>query len=238
MKYPVLITILSTLLALSSTSLHSASEGKHLFILSDQSNMARLDPAVSFIPAVEAEFGKEQVIVVHDAVGGSPIAMWYRGGQAAGVKKEQVGSFYDRLMEKVNVATQGQPLASVTFVWMQGERDLHEKVMNGDVYADYLRGLMAQLSADMGRKDINFVIGRLSDFGQNSPKGKKYPDWMKVRAAQVSVAEENPRYAWVDTDDLNNKGNSDDLHYLPDTYPILGQRFADKAIELIKQATP
>ena len=43
--------------------------GKHLFILSGQSNMDRLDPKVSFTPAVEAAFGKENVIVVKDSKG-------------------------------------------------------------------------------------------------------------------------------------------------------------------------
>ena len=48
-------------------------QGKHLFILSGQSNMARLKPENSFIPAVESKFGKENVIVVKHAKGGQPI---------------------------------------------------------------------------------------------------------------------------------------------------------------------
>ena len=53
-----------------------AEEGKHLFILSGQSNMAGMDPKLSFIPAVEEKFGKENVIVVKDAHGGRPIRDW------------------------------------------------------------------------------------------------------------------------------------------------------------------
>jgi len=47
------------------------------------------------------------------------------------------------------------------------------------------------------------------------------------------------RGAWVDTDDLNDGKNpqgkeiKNDLHYSVDGYKLLGQRFADKAIELI-----
>ena len=50
------ITILAACLLLPASALF-AGEGKHLFILSGQSNMAGLDPAVSFTPAVTAAFG-------------------------------------------------------------------------------------------------------------------------------------------------------------------------------------
>ena len=36
-------------------------EGKHLFILSGQSNMLGLKPEESFTPTIEAQFGKENV---------------------------------------------------------------------------------------------------------------------------------------------------------------------------------
>jgi arylsulfatase A-like enzyme len=44
----------------------SAEQKKHLFILSGQSNMAGLNPEISFTPAVETAFGKDNVIVVKD----------------------------------------------------------------------------------------------------------------------------------------------------------------------------
>jgi hypothetical protein len=230
--YSIIITLLLTL-----CTLHAVESEKHLFILTGQSNMVRLDPTVSFTPGVKAALGKENVIVVHHAKGGEPIAKWYKQATAAGVKASQVGEIYDELMVKVNDAIKGKELLSVSFIWMQGERDANSKVMNGDKYAKYLEGLIQQLSTDMGRDDINVVIGRISDFGTKHPSGmKKYADWAKVREAQVTVAESNPRYTWVDTDDLNDEGSkANDLHYFPATYKILGQRFADKAIELIRK---
>ena len=114
---------------------------------------------------------------------------------------------------------------------MRGEK-------NGEIYGEAFKGLIAQLEEDLGRKDINFVIGRLSDFGT---KSNKYEHWNKVREVQVKVAEGSPRGAWVDTDDLNDGKNrrgkeiKDGLHYSGEGYIILGQRFADKSIELIKQ---
>ena len=99
-------------------------QGKHLFILSGQSNMTYMDPKLSFTPAVETAFGKENVIVVKDAVPARPISDWYKNWKSSkGNTPKSAGGLYDRLMKKVNAAIKGQQVATVTFIWMQGERD-------------------------------------------------------------------------------------------------------------------
>ena len=101
-----------------------------------------------------------------------------------------------------------------------------------------MRGLIVQLKEDLGRDDINFVIGRLSDFDMAN---EKYPHWTMIRKAQVEVAKSDPRGSWVNTDDLNDGKNKqgeeikNDLHYSVEGYKILGLRFAEKSIELIKK---
>lgn len=224
-------------ISLSLAAALQAEEGKHLFILSGQSNMAGLNPNLSFTPAVEKAFGKENVIVVKDAQGGQPIRRWYKQWKpATGDQPKATGDLYDKLMKKVKPAAKDQTLKSVTFVWMQGERDAKEK--HGEVYAASMKGLIDQLKTDMGLKELRFVIGRLSDFDMAN---KRYPHWTRVREAQVKVAEDDPLGAWVDTDDLNdgkNKRGKDiknDLHYSVEGYKTLGQRFADKAIALIQK---
>lgn len=208
----------------------------HLFILSGQSNMVGLDPEISFIPTVEAAFEKDSVIVVKSAQGGQPIRRWYKKWKPTqGDQPGATGDLYDVLMTKVNEAIKEEKPTSVTFVWMQGERDAREN--HGGVYAASLKGLIDQLAGDLGRKDVNFVIGRLSDFDMDNTK---YPDWTTVREAQVEVADADPRGAWVDTDDLNDGQNKngqhikDDLHYSIEGYKMLGKRFAEKSIALIK----
>ena len=208
----------------------------HLFVLSGQSNMAGLRPAESFTPAVEKAFGKENIVVVHSAQGGQPIRRWHKGWKSAtGEAPDKTGDLYDVLMSKVNPAINGKNLKSVTFLWMQGERDAKEK--HGDVYQASLKAVIDQLKTDLKQKEINFVIGRLSDFDLEQ---KRYPHWNKVREAQVKLAESSPRGAWIDTDDLNdgkNRGGKtikNDLHMSADGYVTMGQRFADAAIKLIQ----
>lgn len=205
-------------------------KGKHLFILSGQSNMAGLNPSTTFTPAVEKEFGKENVIVIKDALGGQPISRWYRKDAKNG------GDLYQRLMKKVHEAIKDQKIQTLTFIWMQGERDAREK--RGETYADNLKGLIQQLRDELKRPDVNFVIGRISDFDMEN---KKYQHWTLVRDAQVKVAEGDKLGAWIDTDDLND-GKSrqgreikNDLHMSAKGYDTMGERFAAKAIELINK---
>jgi hypothetical protein len=226
---------IALLILLASVALVNAAENeKHLFILSGQSNMKRMDPDLSFTPTVAEKYGENNVIVVKFAEGGKPIRRWYKKWKPAqGDQPQASGDLYDRLMAMVNKAIQGNEIGTVTFVWMQGERDAKDQ--HDQVYAESLNGLIHQLEEDLGRRDLNFVIGRLSDCVMNSPH------WVAIRDAQVQIAEGSKRGAWVDTDDLNDginkKGKKvkNDLHYTVEGYKILGKRFAEKSIELIQK---
>ena len=84
----------------------------------------------------------------------------------------------------------------------------------------------------------NIMVGMI--FSEVDSLTGKNPHWKMVRDAQVKVAEDEPSGAWVDTDDLNNKKDKDGnprngLHYTGAGYQMLGQRFAEKSIELIKK---
>ncbi len=214
-----------------------AEQGKHLFILSGQSNMARLQPEDSFIPAIEDRFGKDGAIVVFDAQGGQPIRRWYKDWKPdRGVKPDGNGDLYDRLMKKVDLKIADQEISTVTFLWMQGERDAKEG--NGAVYEKSLKGLIKQLEDDLGRDDIFIVIGRLSDHGTTN---QEYVNWEEVRIAQMKTAEDSKHGVWIDTDDLNDgiqkegKEVKNDLHLSTEGYRTFGERLAEAAIGLIEQ---
>ncbi len=227
------ITLLVSLLIIIVSSFTTKREGKHLFILSGQSNMAGLQPHESLTPLINEKLGQENVILIKYAEGGQPIRRWYRYWKPLeGEYPVAQPDLYDTLMVKVQEAIKNENIATVTFIWMQGERDAGEK--NGEVYEAALIGLYDQISNDLGRTDINFIIGRLNDFDMLN---EKYPHWTLIRDVQVKVAESNPRFGWIDTDDLNDKWNGkeiiNDLHMSAEGYRIMGKRFADKALQLI-----
>ncbi len=240
--------LLAVIVLLLSHPLSSAragdGPGDHLFILSGQSNMARLDPNLSFTPAVNKAFGADHVIVVKSAYSGQPIQRWDKGWVLQGTEKHtDCGDLYANLTDAVRNAIQGRKIQTVTFIWMQGESDAGA---NGDLYEASLRRVIAQLQEDLGRKDIQIVLGRLSDNGLSAKKkGNKVPDWGKIRDIQMRVASTWPQGgAWVDTDDLNDGVNAEgktvqnDLHYTVQGYEIFGQRLADQAIALIQKRQP
>jgi len=207
----------------------AAEKKVRLFILSGQSNMAGLNPKVSFNPAVEKEFAGDDVIVVKHALGGQPIRRWYKkwqlpAGASEGKSKPKNGDLYDQLMQAVTQALGDKQPDSVAFVWMQGERDA--KAGWQAAYYEALRGTIDQIRTDLKQPDIAVVVGRLSDHLKGDA------NWDAVRAAQEKVAADEPLGAWVDTDDLNGK---EGLHYNKAGYEELGRRFAARASELIRK---
>ena len=133
------------LLSIISVGLFADTEAKHLFVLSGQSNMQGHRPEEAFTPIVEKALGKDRVIVVQDALGGQPIHRWWKQWKdPKGVKPNQTGDLYDRLMVKVNAVIGGQKIKTICFVWMQGERDA--KMSWGKLYEKALLGLHAQLA--------------------------------------------------------------------------------------------
>ncbi len=214
----------------------TADAGKHLFILSGQSNMVGLKPEQSFTPAVTAAFGAERILVVKNAHSGQSIRSWCKTNledppPTVGRVPKVRGNLYHPLLEVVTATIEGEQIQTITFVWMQGESDLRNTA-----YRAYLDALLKQLQDDLDFKDINFVIGRISDNGLDQTKrleGRK-----NIRRTQVEFAEFYKRGSWVDTDDLNDRMQDGilihDLHYTPEGYKILGERFAKHAITLIK----
>jgi Carbohydrate esterase, sialic acid-specific acetylesterase len=225
----------------------ASGKGKHLFVLSGQSNMFHMDTDVSFTPAVEKAFGKDNVIVAKNAKTGAPLLQWDKDykwpeGRAIpqGRKKPgkedktelKTGELYDSLMAAIKKHTEGKSFDTVTFVWMQGETDAGKKTV--DLYFESFDRVVARLKTDLKIESMNIVIGRLSDCGMDNP------EWVKMRELQVKYAEGHPNCAWVNTDDLNDKKKDDGkienaLHYTEEGYKILGERFAEKAIALIKK---
>ena len=187
-----------------------------------------------FTPLVEEAFGKENTAVVKIAQGGQPIRRWYKDWRpASGEFEPDTGDIYKVLIDSIKNTVQGKKLASVTFIWMQGENDA--KLSHGEVYKESLLGLMEQFKKDLNINNMNTIIGRLSDYDLEN---KKCPHWSMIRKIQMEIAEENNNTEWVNTDDLNDatankKPNA--LHYSKEGYVILGKRYADLAIKMIRK---
>ena len=230
------IFLLPIIAILGMSGLLKAEEsGKHLFILSGQSNMARFKPDLWFAPGISEALGADNVIVSFHAQGGQPISKWYKEWKSGkGETDPDAGKIYDTMMEATKAKMEGEKIRTVTFVWMQGEAD--SKAKNSDVYLASLNGLKKQLEQDLKRTDLNFIIGRLSDSGLYRRRDKKRVEnvhWEGIRNAQQAFADASQRAVWIDTDDLNGEKNA--LHLIkPEGYETLGKRYVKAAVELVK----
>ena len=237
-----------TVLFCLSLPLIAADKPVHLFILSGQSNMQGMDPETGFLPEAKKLFDGEQVVYIKVAKGGQPICRWLEEWDSIAEKngvdartrkrilKDKGVEFYQPILDQYKEMLKKHPKpASVTFCWMQGERDA-----NGGgqpAYKDSLKLLISKLRRDLECPDMNIVIGRLSDAGQ------KKPSWGAMRKIQMEIVDEDPHGAWVDVDDLNDREKdgkvSNAVHYnRPEGYIILGQRFARQGYALIKGEQP
>lgn len=246
---PTTASIAAILALTLSGQAQEKKEKTHLFVLSGQSNMYHMKSAVSFAPAVKAAFGEDRVIIAQNAKRGAAIRNWDKdyvwpedrkvpqGRKRPGDKEKtreeflaNFGNLYDSLMETIKKNTEGKTYDTVTFVWMQGESDSGDESV--PQYEESFNRVLKRLKSDLGVEDMNVVIGRLSDYSDR-------PAWMQMRELQMKMADAHPNWAWVNTDDLNDveKGGkkANDLHYTEEGYKILGERFAGKAIELLKK---
>ncbi len=210
--------------------------GRHLFILSGQSNMTEALKQ-GLTGKVEEAFGKENVAIAMSMKSGRGIRYWcsdYRFSDnhiPSGEELAAIGSLYKPLMDAVKDAAGGKTFDTVTLIWMQGESDSAKG--RGEVYEENFMKFLNHLKTDLKRDDMRFVIGRLSDFAMDNPR------WVKMREIQVKLAGSIAGGAWIDTDDLNG-GEAGvpggELHYGKAESVTLGVRFATKAIEMIRGA--
>ncbi len=219
--------------------IQAADKPAHLFILSGQSNMQGMNPKGGFEPETAKLFPNADIAYIKVSRGGQPIRLWVTEwneiAKKAGLNSTSPGTkYYKPILEQFAELVKKHPdPASVTFCWMQGERDAKEKLSKA--YEAAFTTLIANLRRDLKQPNMNFVIGRLSDFSTAD-------EWESVRKTQVSLAEKDKRGAWVDCDDLNNKEKNgvkrDDLHYTKEGYELLGRRFARQAKALIEGNKP
>lgn len=244
----ILSIITPAILALLALEPAAAEEEKrHVFILSGQSNMARMNPNDGFLPEAKKLFPNATIAHIKEATGGKPIrnwlAEWDELAREEGLdptdfrSKDKVeGSpYFDRIITKIQPYLATKP-TSITFVWMQGESDEPASAP----YEKSLNALIAKLRKDLEFPEMNVVIARISDAGLKPNPRRRGRDktigWKAVRAAQEAVVAADERAALVNTDDIN--GPNDGLHYPPEGYVTMGQRMARQAAALIKGEEP
>lgn len=154
------------------------------------------------------------------AVGGTSIRIWQPGGFD---KKTEVNP-YDDMRARLKVAQESGTVKGV--LWHQGEAD--GKMGERGKYEAALIELIERVREECDDLKLPFVIGQLGQFeGRPWSEGRT-----KVDAAQRAVAEKLSGIAFVSSDGLKDKG--DQTHFSAAAARELGERYAEKIIELQK----
>ena len=157
--------------------------------------------------------------LIPTAVGGTPVSAWQIGGQDPWDKEKYP---YD---EAIILAKEAQKSGDIVAVlWHQGETDANNKTQD---YTEALRTVVRNFRKDLNLSDdIPFIAGNMASF--YNPEISNNIDI--VDNALVTLKNEEPSFDFVDTKDLNHRG--DNLHFDTPSLHILGKRYFDKYMEM------
>ncbi|WP_437759800.1 sialate O-acetylesterase [Sorangium sp. So ce1389] len=227
--------------------------------LEPKGDARRYGPEITFGRAVAAAFPEHRIAIVKVAQGGTNLVDHWGRGLPPDPEVLYKSQLYHTLLGSLDSATytgdrallypdevtrldgalarlesEGHDYEIAALVWMQGENEAGWSAAFR--YGDTLRSFIAAVREDLRVPDLPVVLGRISDNLYPANGGPiaagREANIDAVRAAQVAVADEDPRVAWVDTDDFAPRRPDDAYHFDSAAYQVLGQRFADAYIAL------
>ncbi|WP_437291134.1 sialate O-acetylesterase [Sorangium sp. So ce406] len=219
----------------------------------------RYGPEITFGRTIAAAYPEHRIAIVKVSQGGTNLVDHWGRGLPPDPEALYKSQLYHALFGKLDSATyaddraleypeevtrldnalarlesEGHDVEIAALVWMQGENEAGWSAAFR--YGDALRAFIAAVRGDLGVPDLPVVLGRVSDNLYPANGGPiavgREANIDAVRAAQVTVADEDPRVAWVDTDDFAPRSPDDTYHFDSAAYQVLGQRFADAYIAL------
>ncbi|XYI02700.1 sialate O-acetylesterase [Sorangium sp. So ce1128] len=231
--------------------------------LEPKGDARRYGPEITFGHAVAAAFPEHRIAIVKVAQGGTNLVDHWGRGLPPDPEVLYKSQLYHTLLGSLDSAmytgdrallypdevtrldgalarleSEGHDYEIAALVWMQGENEAGWSAAFR--YGDALRSFIAAVREDLHVPDLPVVLGRISDNLYPANGGPiaagREANIDAVRAAQVTVAEEDPRVAWVDTDDFAPRPPDDAYHFDSAAYQVLGRRFADAYIALVGEA--
>jgi|GEM_PF-728323 len=184
---------------------------------SESSSYQGIGPAYSFaikIGEYYLQSGKAVGLVVN-ARGGTDINSWSPNSE-----------YYNEAVKRAKAAVaQGGRIRGI--LWHQGETDVSQGTDLND-YMNILSNIVRSLRNDLNTPDTIFVAGQIRQ-NQIKDGGIYSTDDFNQKITEVSSYIENS--AWVSSEGLTDTG--DMLHFNSQSQIILGERYAQKTMELL-----
>lgn len=188
-----------------------------------------IGPEFGFARVLSKDYPPEKIYLIKVACGGTAIDWWLP-------KAKEVDDRYQwhaRLIANIDEALkniQGD-YEIAGMLWMQGETDTMRKNM-AESYQANLERLIDVMRTKFDQPEMPFLIGRITIHLLKSKKFN-WPFTDTVRAAQDTVAKNDPHASLVDSDDLSLR--PDFTHFDVPGQLQLGERFGEAMLEVLKK---
>ncbi|NDP20055.1 MAG: sialate O-acetylesterase [Paludibacter sp.] len=182
-----------------------------------ESQMKGLDCGVSFACEL-LKFIPDSVsiLLIPTAVGGSSIDQWI------GDSLHRKVNLRSNFRQKVELAKNFGEIKGL--LWHQGESDAKQLLVR--TYAKKLKGLFSDFRKTINDKKLPILTGEIGTFTPDSTFQNA------INKAIVSNAKKDKHTFLIQTRDFTDKG--DKLHFDSKSQRIMGERFAQKYLEIIK----
>jgi len=181
----------------------------------DKPSVAAVGPGLSFGLAMQAAYKSKTIALVPTAVGGTSINFWTPGGFDKNTKKYPWDDAEKRIIEAMKYGT----VKGV--IWHQGESDSNAE--SAEVYLPKLVDLIKRVRTLVGNENLPFIVGQL---------GRYNPKYDNINKQTVKLPALVTHTAIVSSEGLVDKG--DNTHFDRASAIILGERFAEKMLEVQK----
>lgn len=151
---------------------------------------------------------KRPILLVVNARGGTSLDEWAEGGE-----------YYNEAVRRTKAAMQFGDLKGI--LWHQGEADCADEKRN--TYLSRLSKMVSAMRRDLGSAEVPFVAGELGQWRSTSPK---------FNEMLHGISEAIPQSGWVSSEGCTFLIDESDPHFSRDGQLLLGERYADKILEM------
>lgn len=158
------------------------------------------------------------IAVIPCAIGGSSIEQWINNETFRGV------TLLDNFKDKVDFAKDYGIIKGV--IWHQGESNAKSELI--PKYSQRLDSLINRFRFLVNNDTLPIILGELGSYPQSIEKQMK---WDSINTVIQNIAMKDANIALVKTGDLKHKG--DNVHFDSESQRKIGERYAEKYLEII-----
>lgn len=172
-------------------------------------SMQQMNPGYSFSAKMHSAHPDRPILIVCNARGGTSITAWGPGS-----------TYYSEAVRRTKAAMKYGTLKAI--LWHQGCADSGSRVAQ---YMGLLKTMVSSLRTDLAAPDVPFIAGELATWRSTSPQFN-----LMIR----TISDNIPNSSYVSSEGLGMLKDETDPHFNRDAQILLGQRYADKVLEMVK----